>query len=84
MSDAKKPPPGHAPDPAPGDELWVGRIGITPGMEVFSDRTVAEKWLNAGKGRRVWLVTLSQVSEYVLTPPVPPRMVPRREREEGT
>jgi hypothetical protein len=64
-------------DPAPGDELWIGRIGISAGMEVFRDQTVAEKWLSTDKKRRIWKVTVAAAEEYVLTPPVPPRLVPK-------
>jgi hypothetical protein len=74
MSDSPQPP-------APGDDLWIGRIGTTAGMEVFASQAAAEKWLTASpQHRRVWLVTVSAVQEYALTPPVPPRMIPKDRR----
>lgn len=76
---------GKSADPLPdiraGDELWLGRIGISQNIIALTTQAEAEKWVSAGTvNRRIWKVTLSTADEYVLTDPVPPRLVAKGEQ----
>ena len=73
------PPPlsNGADDVRPGDELWIGRAGQSLVVEIFITQGGAERWIGQAPHRRVWKITVAAAEEYLLTKPVPPRLIPK-------